>query len=80
MLVKRQRPVRDAIGAVSNTIGAGARVINTLVDVAELSMINIKEDIILDNYEEETERLVRRAQLEVQRAELLAPTAPATEG
>ena len=68
---KRQRPVRDSIGAISNTIGATARVVNSVIEVAELSMVNLKEDIILDNYEEETERLVRRKDLEAQRAQLL---------
>lgn len=73
-LVKRTRPVRDSIGAVSNTIATTARVISGVVELADIAIANVREDLLLDNYEEETERLVRRAELEKQRAELLPTT------
>jgi len=70
-LPKRQRPVRDAIGAVASTIGTTASIVTGLAELADLAVSDFREDMKLDNYENETERLIRRKELEAQRAELL---------
>lgn len=70
-LPKRQRPIRDSIGAIASTIGTTANVVQLGATIIEDQLSELKADMALDNFEAETERLVRRAQLETQRAQLL---------
>lgn len=70
-LPRRNRPVRDAVSAVGNSVGTAARVVSTVAELADIALLDIREDMLLDNYENETERLVTRKRLEAQRAQLL---------
>ena len=67
---RRPRPIREAIGAVSNTIGAGASVLNTLVDIAQISLKDVKRSVELDDFESETDYLVDMKIAQARRAEL----------
>ena len=69
---RRPRPVRDAISAVSNTIGTSARVFSTAASIVDSQLNEFQADMQLDAFEAETERLVRRAELEAERAQLLS--------
>lgn len=70
-LVRRERPIRDAVSEVSKTIGTTARVFSGAVEIGALYIEDFKEDAKLDLLENQMERTVRRAQLEAQQAEQL---------